>query len=435
MRLAAWVGSRGVARNFAWSLCGNIWALGANTLYTVIAARWLGDQDFGRYATAVSFVALCVVLGDLGITVLAVRDVARTPVLAEKYAGNLYVAGLALFGLQGIVGVVIVHLSPYDGPTRLLVYLMLAASFFTAGAEELRWCFQAFQRLEFEALENVARATLILVGGIAALGAGFGLVGLGGVNVVARGVILVMVWSIVRRLVDLKPRLDWRFVCGLLWSAIPLAAVRALATIWANADIVMLSAIKGYEAAGSYAAVNRVLTMTWVIGNAYVGAVYPAMASATHAERSELSSLWNRSLGLLVLAGVVGAVMVEMLAESIMNLTFGPAYLPAAKALRILIWSLPGYYVAMLGGHTLLVLGRTYPMMSVNLAIVLVNVGLNVALIPTYGYIGASVSMLVASGIGGLYALVLVMRCLRQPPARSRGGSYAAVPGAEKIVG
>jgi O-antigen/teichoic acid export membrane protein len=82
--------------------------------------------------------------------------------------------------------------------------------------------------------------------------------------------------------------------------------------------------------------------------------------------------------------------------EAVIYLLFGPGYLPAAAALRIL--SIGFIINNLLGpnGATLLALGHTRFIMWATLATAIMNIILNIALIPPLGIVGAAIASVVS---------------------------------------
>jgi len=59
------------------------------TLILIIyVAQYLGDAGFGKYAFAVALAGLFIVFSDLGLSTLAIREIARNKNKREEYLGN-----------------------------------------------------------------------------------------------------------------------------------------------------------------------------------------------------------------------------------------------------------------------------------------------------------------------------------------------------------
>ena len=66
-----------VARNVAFMLGGQVLIKVFAFIFNVYMVRRLGDVHFGRYSTALAYVAIFAMLTDLGTSSLSVREMAR----------------------------------------------------------------------------------------------------------------------------------------------------------------------------------------------------------------------------------------------------------------------------------------------------------------------------------------------------------------------
>ena len=64
--------------------------------YTIYLARYLGVSDFGILTFGISFTTIMGVTADLGLSILAVREIARDKSISSSYTGNLIVIKLVL---------------------------------------------------------------------------------------------------------------------------------------------------------------------------------------------------------------------------------------------------------------------------------------------------------------------------------------------------
>ena len=54
----------------------------------IFAARLLGASEYGKFAFAIAYNSLFLILMDWGLNQLLVREIARKPETAKKYLGN-----------------------------------------------------------------------------------------------------------------------------------------------------------------------------------------------------------------------------------------------------------------------------------------------------------------------------------------------------------
>ena len=142
-----------------------------------------------------------------------------------------------------------------------------------------------------------------------------------------------------------------------------------------------------------------------MIPNAFFGALFPALATLA-VEPQAMSQTFTRTMLGLAAFGVSLGILFSLLSLWMVNLTYGPEFAPAIPVLQVLMWSL--LPALLRGGRTLYwyALGRERFVNIVTGAVLIVQIGLSVWLIPLYGAFGLAV---ISVGVE-LLALVLLWR-------------------------
>lgn len=183
----------------------------------------------------------------------------------------------------------------------------------------------------------------------------------------------------------------------LLSFSLPLLGVAMLGMIIAWADTLMLGYFKTSAEVGLYNAAHPLAHFISTPLDALL-LVYMPLATGLYA-REQMSEMrrnysiltkWLCSLTLPLF------LILFLFPDVVLNLLFGANYISAAIALRIL--SLGFIVNNFLGpnGATLIAIGESKFIMWATLATAVLNVGLNVILIPPFGIVGAAVASVVA---------------------------------------
>lgn len=183
----------------------------------------------------------------------------------------------------------------------------------------------------------------------------------------------------------------------LLFFSLPLLGVAMLGMIIAWADTLMLGYFKTSAEVGLYNAAHPLAHFISTPLDALL-LVYMPLTTGLYA-REQMSEMrrnysiltkWLCSLTLPLF------LILFLFPDVVLNLFFGANYIFAAKALRIL--SLGFIVTNFLGpnGATLIAIGESKFIMWATLATAVLNVGLNVILIPPFGIAGAAVASVVA---------------------------------------
>src|SRR5439155_3114044 len=137
-----------------------------------------------------------------------------------------------------------------------------------------------------------------------------------------------------------------------------------------------------------------------IIPSTFVLALYPLLSRQASGRPDDLARVFSLGLKVLLLVALPISVGTTLLAEPIVSLLAGPAYLPAsAQALQVLIWFLPFSFVNGLTQYVLIALNRQRWITIAFFAAALINVSLNLWLIPRYGFLGAAAVTVVSEWV------------------------------------
>ncbi|TMF89543.1 MAG: flippase [Chloroflexi bacterium] len=399
----------------------------------VLLVRHLGDERFGRFATMVVYVTLVGVVADLGLQTVFIRDVSRDRGEFRRYLSNLVgtrfvlsVAALVL--LAGALRLFTPVLFPY---TIAAFVLLLTTSY----SSLLRAVFYIRGRLIYEALAIIAEAILLLALTLVAISRGatwdvFLWVYSAGYLFTCLFAIAIIRWRWKERI---EARLDPAFVRHLLVAGVPLALGFTITTIYAQLDVVLLQVLKGFQMVGWYAAANRFVDAVAWIPQSAMGAVFPALSLVAATEGRRLVFAYEKSFKMLAIIALPLAVGIGVTADSLVTLTFGHGFDQSIPALRILAPSIALLFVNNAFIYTLTAINRQVDFTRLSLATLVVNITLNLLLIPAYGYLGAAAASTLTEAAlfaGGLWLLRRQLSPLRVMGSSGRVIVSAALMGA-----
>jgi O-antigen/teichoic acid export membrane protein len=393
-----------VSHSRAFVILKNSGALGLSTvvgklfyfLLFVLIGRFLGPSDLGKFTFAISFVAMFAVINDMGLNILAVREVAKQNDLASKYLSNIAALKvvLSLFALAFVV--LFVNLMGYSQDNKRIVLLIGLAALFTAVSNGMRWIFQAYQRLEYESIVSVLQNLMYFLFGLLAISLGLGVYGVG-FSQIAVGILIVLFsWILIKkRFLEIRLEIDWEFWRKTLRRSVPFALMLVFTSLYLNADTVLLSKLRGDQAVGLYNAANRLVLAGKMIPGVTIAALFPAMAEISRSTRTEFNSFLEKSSALMFSLALPVAVATTLLADRVIPLLYGGQFAGSILCLQILVWGMFFMYLSIVAGYGLIARGKQ----KTNTAITGIGLGislvLNLSLIPRFGNIGTSVAIVV----------------------------------------
>jgi O-antigen/teichoic acid export membrane protein len=392
-----------IARNTTLLLLSSVIGFVLGFFFTVYVARYLGAQGFGVLSFALAFTAIFAVLTDLGLTTLMIREIARDKTLARKYLSNIVVLKVVLviitFGLIALTA----QLARYPAETVRAIYLIGLSVIFGAFSTMFYGVFRAYERMEFLALGQVLGGALLLGGAFWAISHHYSVVGFALIYSIGSAIILGYCF-IVSAAKFVIPGIEvnlgfWRETLKQAW---PFALSAIFLTLYFSIDSVMLQSMKGNEAVGWYGAAYRLILCLAFIPSAYFTAVFPIMSRFHITSQDLLKFTHERSLKYMLILGVPIGVGTTILASKIILLIFGVEYVNSVIALQILVWSMVFIFVNGVFGQLFNSVNKQLVATSIIIGGALLNVVLNVILIPRYSLTGASISTVITVSIGFL---------------------------------
>ncbi|MDE3192642.1 MAG: oligosaccharide flippase family protein [Chloroflexota bacterium] len=395
----------------------------ALALFSIVVARRLGAAGFGEYAFVASILFVANVLTSFGTDMLLVREIAahRGAALAAPALALQLALALAIVALVALLA----PLAPAQSATavaalRLGSLTLLPLAPYTVLSAMLRGGARmrayAALNLAVASAQVVAAALFVRPAGtvldVAAVlvatqcFAAFAAVAACRLSGVALG-------PLAR---DPRPRLR-----ALLARSAPIAVLGALGMLYQRAPVLVVSTIAGPAATGVFSAALRGVEAAKTVHVAAWSALYPAFAEDRARERSARSTV-PRSLPALVLLALAAAAVLSVAADPLVAVLFGPAFLPAAAALRILAWVLVPYTVSSHRSLELLAEGRESEVTRALMLAVVALAVLGSVAVRSSGVVGACWAVLAAECVQAI-ALSAPWR-LARPLARARQAGY-----------
>ena len=391
-------------RNTSWLIGGRILKMAVNLMLGAWVARYLGAAEFGLMNYAISFSMLFLVVASLGIDNMLSLELSRNRDDTARFLGTAWV--IKMVGAVVSVGAVAVLTGHFgvERRARLLILIFMAGSLFQS-ANVIQFFFEseveAHYAVRAETIQTMiaalARVCLIVAGAPLEM---FMFVFFA--ETVVYALMLVFFYRITGNCIS-----RWRFdfgVCGLLLRrATPLAFSGIAIIIYQRIDQVMLKHYLDNDAVGYYAAALRMCTLVSFLPFLLARSFGPALVKA-HGEGEEVFNMRIQVFtDLMVWSSIGGALVLSVGAVPLIWLLFGSEYAPASAVLRIVAWK--GVFAAMglATGQWIIIKHLQVFALLRTVTGCVVNVILNLYLIPRYGIMGAAAATIVSFSLASFW--------------------------------
>lgn len=394
-----------VAKGAGITIVGSCTGKGIFFLSQVIISRWLGVEAFGLYALGLATVKICEIISRLGLNAGGMRFVSifkdedlgklKGIILAASFISFLTgaVVGASVFCLSGWISTAVFSKPEFNETLRLFacgIPFLASMTVVTALLQGFHTTkYTVYVRDIIQPVANMGLSVLLLA-------LGFGLVGVVVAFVVSHVLGLIAGLFSFSKLFpgfsqkDLKP--DY-VIKELVMYSLPLLFVGFLQYFLSNTDTLMLGYFGTSSDVGVYRAASQ-LPMVMVLFLFASNSVYaPLAADLYHKQETErLASIFKATTKWISYIVVPLFIIIIFSARDLM-LIFGEEYVESGY--RILIILAFGQLISCVTGgvlFTLIMTGKQHIEFYYEIALVILNIALNVLLIPKYGVIGAAIA-------------------------------------------
>ena len=396
-------------KNTGWLLAGKLLSL----VVGFIIARYLGPYAFGDLSFADAFAALFAAVGTLGLDSFIIREIIQHPDKRDEILGTSLVMRLAanavLIPLAILTYLAFRQLSTNE--TEVSLALLIAFCSSAALFKSFNIIDSYFQsQVASKYVVHVQNVCLVLSTGVkialiynhapvlyfaVALVFDSAILALGLLFIYKRKQLHLHTWTF-----------NWARAKSLIQQSWPLILTAVMISIYMKIDQVMLKSA-GSKIVGIYSAAARISESWYFIPVAIVTSVFPAIIHARKTDIERYHKRLQNLYDLLVAISLPVAILVSIFANQIIHILYGNPYQGAGILLSIHIWSGIFVFLGSASSQFLLAEGFTLISFSRTAFGALVNVVLNLWLIPIYGALGASIATLIAYASSTFFILAI----------------------------
>lgn len=377
------------AARFAKALAGQwsatLYAAALSTLLSFALGRVLGPEAFGGYTFVLTIASLFALVQDGGFATLIFRETARPSDHLASPAPLLSLAMGHVWVVTGL-GAGLVWLLPIEHKPAFLLALAYYA-LFSAGNYLSAW-YKGHGQFEREGAWRMLTRTGTALGvGLALL-----LPGPDATSVFAGWLLGQLAVLALPQAAPLRRAPSFALRRPLYASSGAFLLIGAATTLYFKSDIILLRLLIHDDAqVGQYAASYRLIEAAALFSTPLTHLFFRSLRVTLH-QPGAFKRSFRLMLGVMCLLALVGTALSLWLGPWIIGLAFGPAY---GLARELCPWLLPSLLFILPNGlltQALVALGREgfYAKLAVGMAVV--NIGLNLALIPFLGAKGSSLA-------------------------------------------
>lgn len=367
---------------------------GLSFFFYVALARYLGEEDFGRYSLVYSVGAILVILVDPGLNQLTIREISRDHTRTETLANAVFALKIGASVLILTLIWVVVPWIPAWSTLTDFVFLMTLSLVFLAFLEFFSALFNAYERMHVETGILGITKLVVVSGSVLSLYLGAGLKSL--LIVMAGLHLLGVLFSYLTtrsRITPLILRWDVSLFRKTLAEAFPMVLTTVFIVILYRIDVIMLSLFSvGNGPIGHYAASVKIMDVLMAFSVIFMAAIFPVLARTLRQAVDPFLRYFWQGFGILSVLSVTLVIVITLLSDTVIRFIFGDAFQESGPVLRVLLLALPFSFLRHFLLNVLVVFNLQHKNAWATGLAAVGNIGLNLVLIPLWGIYGAAVA-------------------------------------------
>ena len=394
--------------------------------YFLLLAHLLGATEYGMFSGVNALVNVVASYSALGSGLLFMRYVTAKDSNAPVCWGNALATTL---GMTAVITAVFIFLGPLITGVHslaLIVRLVIANCLFTQILDIATKVFRTYERMRLSAiltmLSNLSRfiASLVMwftMGHATAVQWSAGVLIATGVTAV---IAVLMVHSAIRKI-----SFSFHLLARRIWEGLKYSISATSQAIYNDFDKTMLSHYGMNLQNGFYTLAYRIIDFSFTPIAAIDLAILPRYFSLSHLDIKLVGQLAFKAVSAAVCIGVVVALIlwgVSPLVPHLVGRDFGSVKI--AIRWLCLIPLLRGIHIVV--GNSLTATGHQHLRLAAQFSVAALNLGLNLWLIPTHGWLGAAWSSLASDGALAVITAILVMIVMRRSEAPMDGANLVS---------
>jgi len=371
-----------------------------SALFWIVIVRKLGAGSLGSIAFALSLFSLFHILSTLGLGSMVIRDLASQRQRAGRYFTHLLLLGAAAsVPLAGLM-ILAAHLIQPQPDTIYATGIMALALFPASGYYWSKTLLASGEKMKYAALTRTAENAVKLGLGLTLLFMGMGVREMICVIALSKGVAFALGFTFATRTIAV-PELSYDpdTLRRLLRHSPAFASTTLCHALFWSMSVILITEFKGEVEAGWFSAAFKLVDLPLSLISSFSGALFPVASRVALTDPRLFTRLCVKSVKFMVLLSLAAAAGGTVFAPALILLLYGPALQPAAPVFAILIWLLVPYSLVPVMAYSLVNHHMQNYDLLANACAVFCLLVLSLILVPGWGWIGASVSLVLGTWI------------------------------------
>lgn len=398
------------AKNSGIVFLGRIFNLLIDFIIGIYLVRYLGSSDYGIYSLVFTYIFFFSFVSLSGMNKVLVREITKKGEIAERIIGNALTIRILLpIGAVFLSGVILNFLN-YSSYTKFLIYIASVTLLISSVQLVYHSIFQTFLKMEYSVFSDVIGKIvyLILAGIVILFGGNIFHIVIG--ILISNFITLYFYAAFSKKFLKTTFKFDPVCVKKIVKPSFSLTMAGFFFVIYQRIDVLMISLMKDVADVGLYSAAFKLTETLNIIPATLMISFFPLMSRQFKNNKDNFLILHEQGIRLMLIIIMPIAILMGLFSKEIVLLLFGNEFLPSSQAIVILLWAEIFIFLNFVYFDTFISMGMQTTVTKVTAMMAIVNILLNLFLIPMYSFVGASWATLMSQALGSGIFLYYIYR-------------------------
>lgn len=387
-----------IVKNTFWLSLATITGRILRGLMILYAARRLGTEGYGLFSYALSVAGFFSVFSDIGLSSLITREKAKNPENAKPYLATASAIKIALLLFSVIITIFV---APYftnvteARPLVMVVAILIAFDSLRGFGFSI---FRAENKMQKEALFSSIADTSITTLSMIALFYTPSPIVLTFAYIIGSSIgTITTFWALRHEFKNIFSYFNKNLLSEIFQNAWPFAIMSALGSFMINIDTLVIGWFRNAYDLGIYGVAQRPVQLLYILPGLIATSIFPFITKFVQEKRKEdIEKIINKSIGIIFMVGVPMIIGGIIIAPSLIPFFFGDGYNDAILPFQILLLTIFFVFPGTVLGNAIFAYNKQKIFIKSALGGAILNTGLDILLIPTYGVSGSAVATLIS---------------------------------------
>ena len=401
-----------VIKNALWLYFATFINKVSKLILVLASARLLGPYLYGSFSYVISVINFFFIFSDWGLSNILIRNfqISENKEQLVKEIISIKLILIIIISSLSISGYFFLK----NNETKNIYFLLLGTIILISLKDLINVYFKAIQKMEIDAISSLIENILTTILGIVLVYFYRNLIYLGFAYLI--GACISLIYSLIniyKNWIKLEFILNIKKGLEYVREGMPLFFLGFLGFIFFGLDNIILGFIRGMHEVGYYSIVTKIILNLNLIPGIAMIALLPYFSKIS-SDYSKLKVIYRK----ILLGFIVTAIFLSVFLFLTVNYWFiwllGEKYKNSIFVFKLLIWSSTFLFALVLLDNLLFILNKQWLNFYFTSFCALINVILNLILIPSLGMIGAALATIFSQALNFILSFYLTEKTLKE---------------------